>query len=88
VKRTYRPYEPKQSFLLPPSPLDWLPDGHLARFILDVVERLNLRSINAYYEREQRGYPPHHPQMMVALLFATSSCVRFSIFRDDGTPTQ
>ena len=68
MKKTYRPYEPKQSFLLPPSPLDWLPDGHLARFILDVVERLNLRSINAYYEREQRGYPPHHPQMMVALL--------------------
>ena len=66
--KTYRPYEPKQSFLLPPSPLDWLPDGHLARFILDVVECLNLRSINAYYEREQRGYPPHHPQMMVALL--------------------
>ncbi|MGH8264837.1 MAG: IS1182 family transposase [Steroidobacteraceae bacterium] len=68
MKKTYRPYEPKQSFLLPPSPLDWLPDGHLARFILDVVERLNLCSINAYYEREQRGYPPHHPQMMVALL--------------------
>ncbi len=68
MKKTYRPYEPKQSFLLPPSPLDWLPDGHLARFILDVVERLNLKAINAYYEREQRGYPPHHPRMMVALL--------------------
>ena len=68
MKKTYRPYEPKQSFLLPPSPMDWLPDGHLARFILDVVERLNLAAINGYYEREQRGYPPHHPQMMVALL--------------------
>jgi transposase len=68
VKKTYRPYEPKQSFLLPPSPLDWLPEGHLARFVLDVVERLNLSAINAYYEREQRGYPPHHPTMMVALL--------------------
>jgi transposase len=68
VKKTYRPYEPKQSFLLPPSPLDWLPEGHLARFILDVVERLNISAINAYYEREQRGYPPHHPTMMVALL--------------------
>ncbi len=68
MKKTYRPYEPKQSFLLPPSPLDWLPEGHLARFILDVVERLNLSAINAHYEREQRGYPPHHPTMMVALL--------------------
>jgi len=68
VKKTYRPYEPNQSFLLPPSPLDWLPAGHLARFILDVVERLNLSAIHGYYEREQRGYPPHHPRMMVALL--------------------
>jgi transposase len=68
VKKTYRPYEPTQSFLLPPSPLDWLPEGHLARFILDVVQRLNLSEINRYYEREQRGYPPHHPAMMVALL--------------------
>ena len=68
MSKTYRPYEPTQAFLLPPSPLDWLPDGHLARFILDLVERLNLTAINAYYEREQRGFPPHHPRMMVALL--------------------
>lgn len=48
--------------------MDWVPEGHLARFILDVVEQLELTSIFDYYEREQRGYPPHHPQMMVALL--------------------
>ena len=68
MSKTYRPYEPRQSFLLPPSPLDWLPAGHLALFLLDVVEELDLRPILAYYEREQRGYPPHHPRMMVALL--------------------
>jgi transposase len=69
VSKVYRPYEPLQSFLLPPSPLDWLPEGHLARFILELVdEALDLSAIYSYYEREERGYPPHHPKMMVALL--------------------
>jgi transposase len=68
VSKTFRPYTPGQSFLLPPSPLDWLPEGHLARFILDLVKELDLTKIYAHYEKELRGYPPHHPQMMVALL--------------------
>jgi transposase len=69
VNKTYRPYEPLQSFLLPPSPLDWLPEGHLARFILELLdEALDLSGIYRHYEREGRGYPPHHPKMMVALL--------------------
>jgi transposase len=69
VSKTYRPYQPLQSFLLPPSPLDWLPEGHLARFILELLdEALDLSPIYAHYEREDRGYPPHHPRMMVALL--------------------
>lgn len=66
--KTYRPYSPRQSFLLPPSPQDWLPEEHLAYFILDVVTQLDLSEILAPYEREERGFPPHHPQMMVGLL--------------------
>ena len=66
--KTYRPYTPRQSYLLPPSPQDWLPEGHLAYFILDLVAQLDLSRIYAHYEREERGFPPHHPQMMVALL--------------------
>jgi transposase len=54
--------------MFPPSPLDWLPEGHLARFMLDVVEQLDLSKVFAYYEREQRGFPPHHPKMMTGLL--------------------
>ena len=54
--------------LLPPSPMDWLPEGHLARFILDLVKELDLSRIYARYERDLRGFPPYHPQMMVALL--------------------
>ena len=68
MSKTFRPYSPGQSFLLPPSPLEWLPEGHLARFILDLVKELDLTTIYAHYERELRGYPPHHPLMMVALL--------------------
>jgi hypothetical protein len=57
-------YAPGQSFLLPPSPLDWLPEDHLARFILDVVQMLDLKAITRSYEKEHRGFPPHNPVMM------------------------
>lgn len=68
MSKTYRPYAPWQSQLFPASPREWLPEGHLAYFIMDVVEQLDLSAIHAHYERELRGYPPHHPRMMVALL--------------------
>ena len=41
--RTYRAYVPEQDFLLPPSLGDWLPEDHLAYFVADVVEQLDLR---------------------------------------------
>lgn len=68
MSKTYRPYSPWQSQLFPTSPREWLPEGHLAYFIMDVVEQLDLSAIHAHYERELRGYPPHHPRMMVGLL--------------------
>lgn len=68
MAKTFRPYEPHQSFLLPPSPMDWLPDDHLARLILELVATLDLSAILAAYERELRGFPPHSPRMMVGLL--------------------
>jgi transposase len=68
MSKTFRPWEVRQGFLLPPSLLDWLPEHHLARFILDVVEELDLRPIYETYEKELRGYPPYEPKMMVALL--------------------
>lgn len=45
--KTYRPWNVEQSYLLPPSPSDWLPEGHLAYFILDVVNELGLTAIIA-----------------------------------------
>jgi transposase len=66
--KTYRPWDPDQNWLLPPSPRQWLPEGDLVYFILDVVRTLNLSAIMSRYEQEERGYPPYHPRMMVTLL--------------------
>jgi transposase len=68
VGKTFQPYEPRQAYLLPPSPQEWLPKDHLAYFVLDLVGTLDLRGITRRYESELRGYPPHDPRMMVALL--------------------
>jgi len=68
VSKTYRPYDPDQDFLMPASMRDWLPGEHLAYFISDVVDHLDLSAILARYESEERGYPPYHPVMMVKVL--------------------
>ena len=68
VGKTFRPWEPKKLFALPPSPMDWLPEGHLAYFMLELVGELDLSTIFAYYERELRGRPPHDPRMMAKVL--------------------
>ena len=67
MAKTFRPYEPDQLLLLPPSLQDWVPEGHLARFVSDVVDTLELSSIEDSYS-EERGYPPYDPRMMVQLL--------------------
>jgi transposase len=69
TRKTYRPWNPEQSFLLPPSPAEWLPEGHLAYFILDVVRELDLSAIEApIQEKDPRGERPYDPAMMLALL--------------------
>jgi transposase len=66
--KTFRSYEPDQRLLLPPDLREWLPEGHLALFVSDVVDALDLSAIFAAYEGEERGQPPYHPAMMVKLL--------------------
>ena len=68
MSKTFRPYEPDQMFLMPASMRDWLPADHLAYFISDVVEQLDLSAIMQRYTDEERGYPPYHPVMMVKVL--------------------
>jgi transposase len=69
MEKVFKSCDRKQMLLLPPSLLDWLPEGHLAHFILDVVEQLDLSKIYASYKGDGRGQPPFDPGMMTALLF-------------------
>jgi len=68
--KTFKPYTPDQLLLLPPALQDWLPEGHLALFISDVVDHaLDLTPILVTYETgDGRGQPPYHPALMVKLL--------------------
>jgi len=67
--KTFRPYDMSQLLLLPPDMRQWLPDDHLALYVSDIVEQLDLSAIlKAYEEGDTRGRPPYHPEMMVKLL--------------------
>ena len=68
MSKTFRPWDVEQGWLLPPSVHELVPAGHLAHFVRETVgEELDLRAVLAAYT-EERGYPPYHPAMMVALL--------------------
>ncbi len=63
--------------LFPPSPRDWLPEGHLAFFIADTVAALDLAALYTPYEGDGRRNQPFDPQMMVTVLlyaYATGTC--------------
>ncbi len=65
---TFRKYQPEQSFLLPPSPRDWLPEDHLSYFISETVDELDLSGFYAPYEGDGRRNRPFDPRMMVKIL--------------------
>lgn len=67
--RTFRPYDPDELWLLPPSPHDWLPEDHLAYVVSEVVEELDLTAIVEAYGQTTRGTVPYHPRMLVKVLF-------------------
>ncbi len=58
----------EQVLLLPPSVRDWLPDNHLALFVIDAVSQLDLEAFYGAYRRDGHGRAAHDPAMMVALL--------------------
>ena len=67
--KTFRPWNPEQTLLLPPSPVEWLPANHLVFFLLDLAAELDLSTIYAVYEaRDPRGVKAYEPRMMVLLL--------------------
>jgi transposase len=67
----------EQAFLMPPDVRDWLPEGHLAWFVLDAVEAMDLTAFYAVYREDGRCRPAYEPSMMVTLLlYAYSRGVR------------
>ena len=65
---SYLPYQPDQDYLLPPSLSEWLPEGHLAYFISDSVDSMELSAFHARYEEGGPRNQPFHPAMMVKVL--------------------
>ncbi len=65
---SYLPYEPRQQQLLPNALQDWLPEGHLAYYISDVVDSLDLSAFHARYAGGGPRNQPFHPVMMVKIL--------------------
>ncbi len=64
----FLPCDRDQAYLLPPSLKDWLPEGHLAWFVLDAVEQIDLSEFYKKYRTDGVGNSAFHPSMMVALL--------------------
>jgi hypothetical protein len=68
MSKVFRPWKTEEVWLLPPSVADFVPAGHPAHLVRDLVsEELDLSAIMGGYT-EVKGYPPCHPAMMVALL--------------------
>jgi transposase len=68
VGMTFKCYDQDQLFLLPPSLREWLPGNHLAHFISDVVDELDMKEFIKTYSNSDRGQPPYHPAMMLKVL--------------------
>ncbi|MCY3820941.1 MAG: transposase [Gammaproteobacteria bacterium] len=65
---TFRPYHPDQTLLLPPSLREWLPAGHLADHVSDLVDGLDVSAFYAPYEGDGRRKSPYEPAMMLKIL--------------------
>ena len=63
----FQPINRDTPCLLPPSVQDWLPEKHLARFVVEIVDQLDLNPLLTRYEGG--GKQPYHPAMLLALLF-------------------
>ena len=78
MSTSYVPYNPEQQHLLPTALQDWLPQGHLAYFINDTVDSLNLGAFHARYAAGGPRNQPFHPAMMVKVLVYAYATGTFS----------
>jgi transposase len=65
---SFLPYEPNQDYLLPPSVSEWLPENHLAYFVSETVDRLDLQTFYERYEGDGRRNQPYNPAMLAKVL--------------------
>jgi len=73
MTRPFRPYDPDQMLLLPPSLREWVPEGDLSHFISDAVDASDLSRFYERYREDGTGCVPYEPRMMVkVLLYAYS----------------
>ena len=75
---TFRPYAPEQSLLLPPSPREWLPDGHWVHFVSDVIDQFDLGAFYKRYEGDGRRKQPYEPSMMLKVIIYSYMTGTFS----------
>ena len=68
MSTTFRPYAPDQMLLLPADLREWLPEGHLAHYVSDLVDGLDLTAFYAPYEGDGRRNAPYDPRMLVKVL--------------------
>ena len=78
MPREFRRYEPDQSLLLPPSLRDWLPEDHLAFFLSDAIDALDLSAFHARYGDEGPGCQAFDPRMMLKVLVYAYATGTFS----------
>ena len=74
----FLPCDRDQPYLLPPSLKDWLPEDHLAWFLLDVVDEMDLRPFYAVHREDGWGAPAFEPKMMLTLWGAFIRITRFT----------
>ncbi len=75
---SFRPYLPDQALLLPPSLREWLPARHLAYFVFDTIEALDLAAFYERYEGDGRRNQPYEPRMMLKVLVYAYATGTFS----------
>ena len=75
---TFRPYQPDQMLLLPQDLREWVPEGHLAHHVSDLVDALDLGAFYAPYKGDGRRNSPYDPRMMVKVLIYAYGTATFS----------
>ena len=78
MANSYRPVDRDQAFLLPPDMADWLPEDHLAWFLIDAVEAMDTAAFHARPRPRGQGRAAYDPDMLVTLLlYAYAHGVQF-----------